>query len=118
MSSANLPRPRSSRFSSLRGIGCPTHFLAPSFLIALTGFSSSQGRLQSINQFLHLFSPQRLQQAASHGGQTAEDLRFTLPSYFCAAVAVERRQIKARGERDVASGHASLPFVLRPGRTL
>src|SRR5271168_4873968 len=80
MSSANFPRPRSSRFSSLRGSGCPTQFLAPSFLIALTPISSSQRRLQSVDQLLNLLLTQRLQQTTRHRRQTAEDLRFTLPS--------------------------------------
>src|SRR5580704_3317839 len=84
MSSANLPRPRSNRFSSLRGSACPTQVFAPFLLIALTPVSSPQRRLQAINQLLNLFLPQRLQQAASHGRKAPEDLRLTLPRHFCA----------------------------------
>src|SRR5579863_650363 len=99
MSSANLPRPRSSRFSSLRGSAWPTQFGVPSFLVVLTPISSSQRGLQSINQLLNLFFSQRLKQPTSHGRQPTEDLRLALPSHFCAAVAVERREIKARRQR-------------------
>src|SRR5439155_22473471 len=79
MSSANLPRPRSRRFSSLRGRGLPTQFLlsvpeltcwsSASYVLksrraALDGQPGAavpmyllKGCLQSVNQLLHILSP-------------------------------------------------------------
>src|SRR5260370_17997087 len=36
-------------------------------------------RLQTVNQLLHIFFPERLEQPASNGPQTSQNLRFALP---------------------------------------
>ncbi len=106
MSSANLPRPRNRRSSSLRGSEAPTQRLLPFFFSSATFSSASllsarysppqtfrgqgrprhtsyrQCRLQSVDQFLNLFLAQRFEHAAGDGRQAAEDLRFTLPVHF------------------------------------
>src|SRR5207244_13459568 len=101
MSSANLPRPRSRRFSSLRGRGLPTQFLlsvpeltcwsSASYVLksrraALDGQPGAavptyllKGCLQSVNQLLHALSTQRLEQPASDGRQPCEHRSFSLP---------------------------------------
>src|ERR1700674_4246117 len=110
MSSANLPRPRNRRSSSLRGSEAPTHGPLPFFFSSATFFSAPflsatvfsasanisragapaphelcQRRLQTVYQFLNLFLAQRFEQATGNGRQAAEDLGFTLPIHFCCA---------------------------------
>ena len=63
-------------------------FRAVTASIALTALSSSQCRLQSVNQLLDLFLSQRLEQAARHRRQAAKDLGLALPGHFCTAIAL------------------------------
>src|ERR1700687_6207630 len=108
MSSANLPRPRNRRSSSLRGSAAPTQgrlpFFSSSAMFSLTPFFQAQilgalpnisrtggsaphelcqRSLQPVDHFLNLFLAQRFEQAAGDGGQAAEDLGFALPIHFC-----------------------------------
>src|ERR1035437_3107835 len=100
MSSANLPRPRNRRSSSLRGSAAPTQPPLPFFFSlsatifgASANISRTEGRLsaphklserclQPVDQFLNLFLAQRFEQATGYGRQAAENLGFTLPVNF------------------------------------
>ena len=98
MSSANLPRPRKRRSSSLRGSDAPTQGLLPFFFLSATIIApppTSRARapaplwlrqrcLQTVDQFLNLFLPQWFEQTARNRGQPSENLRFALPVHFCA----------------------------------
>src|ERR1039458_492390 len=98
MSSANLPRPRNKRSSSLRGSAAPTQPPLPFFFslsATIFGASANISRarapaphelsercLQPVDQFLNLFPAQRFEQATGYRRQAAEDLGFTLPVHF------------------------------------
>src|SRR5204863_10052052 len=138
MSSANLPRPRSRRFSSLRGRGLPTQFLlsvpeltcwsSASYVLksrraALDGQPGAavptyllKGCLQSVDEFLHLLSTQRLEQPARNRSQPSKDLCFSLPSHFSSAV--HRRQIESSRQRNISTCHTALTLILRTFRAI
>src|SRR6266852_6416600 len=132
MSSANLPRPRSRRFSSLRGSDPPTHGPLPFFFsssatifgasanISRTGVSAPhelcECRLQAVDQFLNLFPAQWFEQAPGYGRQATENLRFSLPVDF--RPDSNRGQVKPSDDGDVSSGYRSLSFILSAARTI
>src|ERR1700676_824260 len=116
MSSTNLPRPRSKRASSLRGRPWPTHFPFSAAVLTANLLPLAQGRLQTVDQLLHILFAQRLEQSSGDGSEAAKNLRFALPDDFGARA--RGCQVEARYERYVAAGHASLPFVLRALRAV
>src|SRR5450759_1410822 len=136
MSSANLPRPRNKRSSSLRGSAAPTQRPLPFFFSSATFFSATifgasanisrtkvsaphelcQRRLQPVYQFLDLFLAQRFEQATGYGRQAAEDLSFTLPIHFGSVRG--RGQVKSGDHGDVSSGDGSLSLILSAARPI
>src|SRR5260370_1781673 len=70
-------------------------------------------RLQAVNQLLHIFFPERLEQPACNGRQTSENLCFALPRDFRATGC--RNKIEACCQRHVSARHTSPPPVLGPG---
>src|SRR6266852_1077582 len=136
MSSANLPRPRNRRSSSLRGSEAPTQGPLPFFFsssvtifsasanISRTGVSAPhelcQRRLQSVDQFLNLFLAQRFEQTTGDRCLPSENLGFSLPVHFCCACGSIRGrcQVKPGNDRDVSSGDGSLSFILSAARAI
>src|SRR6202040_861458 len=51
-------------------------------LFDAANIASTQRRLQTINQLLHILLSERLQQTACHGSQASENLRLALPGNF------------------------------------
>src|SRR5437899_4933804 len=121
MSSANLPRPRSRRFSSLRGRGLPTQFLlsvpeltcwsSASYVLksrraALDGQPGAavptyllKGCLQSVVKFLKVLSTQRLEQPALNRSQPSKDLCYSLQRHFSSVV--HRSQFESTAKQNI-----------------
>src|SRR5580658_716675 len=136
MSSANLPRPRNRRSSSLRGRDAPTQLPPPFFFsfapfpsatifaasanISRTGVSAphglSQRRLHAVYQFLNLFLAQWFEQSTGYGREAAEDLGLSLPSDFGSVC--DRAQIEPSDYSDVPTSNCSLSFILRAVRPI
>src|ERR1051325_7340489 len=134
-SSTKIPLPLTRRFSSLRRMGCPTHFAgaacapfaeepwgAPGaalfFLLFATGLRAifvstlSKRLLQSINQFLHILLPERLKQASRQRNHAPQHARLSRPFHLrLPARQLFELELRANGSR--TTGHLALAFVGR-----
>src|SRR5229473_8233531 len=122
-----MPAPCTSRDSSLRGMGLPTHvnfssagpffaglafaaffFTRVSFAFAELARSVERG-LQCINQLLQILFGQRFEQSAREGRDPPEDVRPAAPEDFRASRG--GLEIESGAERGIASGDFALPFI-------
>src|SRR5438270_4784804 len=129
-SSTKMPFPLTSRFSSLRRMGWPTHFAADAlapfaesleeprpaafFLVTLVmDFPairpiSSLGKrlLQPVNQLLHILYPQRFEQAAGQRNHASQHPRLARPCNVRPSapqfLKLKLRANRARSSRDFA----------------
>src|SRR5438270_5386908 len=140
-SSTKMPFPLTSRFSSLRRMGWPTHFAADAlapfaesleeprpaafFLVTLVmDFPairpiSSLGKrlLQPVNQLLHILYPQRFEQAAGQRNHASQHPRLARPCNVRPS-ARQFLKFKLRANRGRSSRNFAFPLVHRFPRTL
>src|SRR5712664_3835877 len=122
-----MPAPCTSRESSLRGMGLPTHanfsparpplarlafvaffFTRVSFAFGEPARSVERG-LQSVNQLLQILLGQWFEQSARERCDPPEDVRPAAPEDFRASRG--GLEIESGAQRGIASGDFALPFI-------